>query len=259
MRRWLAAALVTLGWLAGAQTANAQLYNSEKWSPQYAARWALDAFLPVDRLIVWRSDIKIAVVSTPDLSSLADYAKDELLAMIGAIDFRHQVTMAGKPADANFVICIGPVYRTTNNACDAAYLATVRNAWYAQGLKSAVPEPVAGSPSEDAPLLNRCSYFTDKAGAIGAAFVSVSSLNSKQEIDNCLMQGLGLSFWRIEAFFHADYSTDENAHGIKGHELSLLQAGYWVDRLGCGAIADKQTCFRKFIDRAEASRDARSR
>jgi|SRR6185369_9556534 len=234
--------------------AHAQPYNNDRWSVQWAARWALDAFQPVDRLVVWRSDVKLAVVSTPDLSSMAEYARSELTILLGAIDFRHQVAMAAKPEDANFVICVGPVYPTTNNACDAAYLATVRNAWYAQGLKLAVPEPVAGSPNEEAPLLNRCSYFTDKSGSLAAAFVSISSLNNKQEIDNCLMQALGLSFWRIEAFFQADYTSDENQHGIRGHELSLLKAGYWVDRLGCAGIADRQACFLKYIERAEAER-----
>ena len=114
-----------------------------------------------------------------------------------------------------------------------------------------MPDPVVTSANEDAPLLNRCSYFTDQSGSIGAAFVSLSSLDSRETIVNCLMQGLGLSFWKIEAFFKADYSTDENAHGIRNHELSLLKAGYWVDRLGCAGTADKVACKQKFIEQAE--------
>jgi hypothetical protein len=251
MRQGLVVVLAALGALAGAAAAQAQPYNNDKWSPAYAARWANEAFSPVDRLVVWRSDVKVTVLSTPDLSSMGDYAKDQLQSLIGAIDFRHQAGPAATPGAANYVICVGPVYSTTNNACDAAYLAGFRTDWYAKGLISGVPDPVAQSQNEDAPLLNRCSYFTDKSGSIAAAFVSISSLDSRETIRNCLTQGLGLSFWKIEAFFKADYSTDENAHGIKNHELSLLKAGYWVDRLGCAGTADKVACFQKYIEQAE--------
>ncbi len=237
--------------LAGGSAARAQPYNVEKWSPQYAARWAFEAFSPVDRVIVWHSDIKIALVGRPDIVSMAAYGQDQLLGLVGALDFRHKIGTAAKAEDANFVICAGPVYRTTNNACDAAYLANYRADWYARGMVAAVPDPVAGSPNEDAPLLNRCSFFTDKSGSIAAAFVSINSLDSRDSIRNCLMQGLGLSFWRIEAFFHADYSTDENSYGIKNHEISLLQAGYLVDRVGCASAKDKVTCFQTFIEQAE--------
>ncbi len=234
--------------------AQAQPYNVEKWAPQYAARWAFEAFSPVDRVVVWRSDIKIALIGRPDILSMAAYGQDQLLDLVGALDFRHPIGVAAKAEDANFVICAAPVYRSTNNACDAAYLEHYRADWYARGLTPAVPDPVVVSANEDAPLLNRCSFFTDKSGSIGAAFISIGSLDSRDTVRNCLMQGLGLSFWKIEAFFHADYSTDENAHGIKNHELSLLKSGYLVDRVGCAGTKDKVSCFQAFIEQVEAGK-----
>jgi hypothetical protein len=236
-----------------AQPVSAQPYNVDKFSPLYAARWALEAFYPVDRLVLWRSDIEIATIATPDLSSMAHYAESELRGLLGAIAFAHGVTVA--PLEqANFVICVGPTYTTTNVACDGAYLTRVRADWYARGLVPAVPDLIAASPAEDPPVLDRCAFFTDKSGSIGAAYISIGTLDGRERIRNCLIQGLGLGFWRIEAFFHADYSTDENTYGIRHHEVSLLQAAYAIDRQGCGGGPIDVACFQAAIERIERQR-----
>jgi len=245
--------LSLLGVTVLAQPAYAQPYNVDKFSPLYAARWALEAFYPVDRLVLWRSDIRIALIATPDLSSMAQYAEGELRRLIGGIDFPHQV--ADVPLEqANFVICVAPAYRTTNASCDSAYLARIRADWYARGLTQAVPDPVAASADEDPPLLDRCSFFIDKTGSIGAAYISIATLDGRERIRNCLIQGLGLGFWKIEAFFHADYSTDENTHGIRHHETSLLQAAYAIERHGCSGRPIDVACFQAAIEQAERQR-----
>jgi hypothetical protein len=241
---------VVAAWMA-TPGAHAQSYNNDRWSAQYGARWAQEAFAPVDKVVVWRGPLKVATVSTPDLSSLAQYAAGQLGELASAVGLAQSAASFG---DANFVICAGPVYRTTNNACDAAYLNSFRANWYERGLTQVLPDPAVVSTKEEPPVLDRCSFFIDKSQTIAAAFISVSSLDSAMDIRHCLLQGLGLNFTKIEPFFHADYSTDENEHGIVGHELSLLKAGYWVDRLGCAGTADRLACFRRYIDKAEAER-----
>lgn len=238
----------------GAWPAYAQRYDNENWSAQWAARWALDAFQPVDRVVVWRSDVKLGVVAPQEGWSMAQQAQAVLHDLIGRIDLRHKLVTPTRTEDADFVICVGEVKGKVNALCDAVYLTNFRAPWHQRGLTSPVPEPPPQARIEDTPVLDRCSYFTDSSGTIRAAFISLSPTDDEAAVRNCLMQGLGLSFWRIEAFFQADYTSDENQHGIKGHELSLLKAGYWVDRLGCPGIDDRQSCFRHYIDRAEAER-----
>jgi hypothetical protein len=244
--------VLALGAALGAWPAHAQRYDNDNWSAQWAARWALDAFQPVDRVVVWRSDIRMGVVAPQEGWSQARQAQAALRELAGTIDLRYQIVVPARNEDADFVICVGEVKGKVNALCDSVYLVTFRATWHQRGLTLATPEPPQQARIEDTPVLDRCSYFTDSSRTIRAAFISLSPSDDKSVVRNCLMQGLGLSFWRIEAFFQADYTSDENQHGIKGHELSLLKAGYWVDRLGCAGMDDRQACFRHYIDRAEA-------
>lgn len=253
--RLLWAALVALSLMvatASAQPARQRPYDVDRWSPQWGARWALEAFAPIDRLLVWRSPIRVATVASPDLSSLAGYGQAQLLAIVAALDFGQPPAVSADPAAANFVVCAGPTYRTTNDFCDAVYLARYRNAWFGRGLSPAVPDPTPLSANENPPLLPRCAFFADSAGSIGAAFVSLSSLDDAHAVRTCLMQGLGLAFWKIEAFFRADYSTSENTYGLRNHEMSLLQAAYLADRAGCPNRRVDVACFEVWLDRLAA-------
>ncbi len=236
---------------ASAQPARQQPYDVDRWSPQWGARWALEAFVPIDRLLLWRGPIRVATVASPDLSSLAQYGQAQLLDIAAALDLRQPAAASADPGAANFVVCAGPTYRTTNEFCDAVYLARYRNGWFGQGLSLAVPDPMPFSANENPPLLPRCAFFADSAGSIGAAFVSLSSLDDAHTVRTCLMQGLGLAFWKIEAFFHADYSTSENTYGLRNHELSLLKAAYLADRAGCPGGRVDVACFEAWLDRLD--------